>query len=846
MAGSLTSEMKVVLERLNDWERDIDPLAPITALQKESIEELMSVVAARPLPREVDIERISPLESEYELEKERNNSEVLCLSSALADFQAEATIETSQQFLSLVDNIEERILKDDNEAMKLYVDQLYTSNIESSSLFDEITTSLEQLESLQKLYIFVSDKTNTLHEACEQLLADQATLVNCVEVIKEKLSYFNELETLSQKLNSPTLSVVSESFVPMLARLDDCIAYLKANPQYKESETYLARFKRLLAQALGMIRSYVMANLQQTTQQILVYKDTLSPSDNAFTLLYGKFRTRGPRIRALMEQIEERVEKNSEYQQLLEDCYQCYFTQRELLLGPGVSTAITNLAEKHKRDHCALMRSGCAFLVHLSEDEHQLYRHFFSLPSQELNNFLERLCQRLYDVLRTIIIHINHLETLTELCTILKVEMLEEFVQNDPKHLEAFASVAQQMLEDVQERLAYRTHIYIRTDILNYHPAPGDLAYPEKLEMMQNIAESLAQKPLSRSSSRSSLGSSTSAPACVSSEPKNREESSAVTSGSVSKQGMESTMSQSASELNPSISVKGRTVLYSPADLHGMWYPTVRRTLVCLSKLYRCLEKTIFQGLSQEVLSMCILSLVSASQSIAKNKTTLDAHLFQIKHLLILREQISPFQIDFTIKETALDFSRVKSAAVGLLQKKSKLFSLSSNNALLEFLLEGTPQVTENLVDSKKAVDNQLKIVCEEFIANTVEMLIGQLLIFLNKAKVILQVGEKETTRQVVLKNQPWASAEKVSELVNEAYKHLKTKLPSLANSMSLYLANRDTEHILFRPIRNRVQTAFEQLLQLVRTNYSEDEQLIIGCPSTDQISLLLSSAIIR
>lgn len=33
----------------------------------------------------------------------------------------------------------------------------------------------------------------------------------------------------------------------------------------------------------------------------------------------------------------------------------------------------------------------------------------------------------------------------------------------------------------------------------------------------------------------------------------------------------------------------------SPADLHGMWYPTVRRTLMCLFKLYRCVDRSIFQ-----------------------------------------------------------------------------------------------------------------------------------------------------------------------------------------------------------------------------------------------------------
>lgn len=49
-------------------------------------------------------------------------------------------------------------------------------------------------------------------------------------------------------------------------------------------------------------------------------------------------------------------------------------------------------------------------------------------------------------------------------------------------------------------------------------------------------------------------------------------------------------------------------------------------------------------------------------------------------------------------------------AAYSLLQKKSRLFSLNSNNAVLEFFIEGAPEIVETHLDSKKV--HELLLTC--------------------------------------------------------------------------------------------------------------------------------------
>ncbi|XP_064615702.1 conserved oligomeric Golgi complex subunit 3-like [Liolophura sinensis] len=833
---------RVLRERLAAWDSKTQPKAPLTDAQKDVFIDLSTQVASKPLPIELPLDDTPCLPTRLTPPTSPVGKEWVAGFFSYGPQEEKAKIENAQQFFSWFAELEDQIQTEEESSYSGYTEELEAYRDKCNEVLQEVSDALEHLKQLQANYVFVSTKTSALHEACEHLLADQTQLMDVAESISNKLSYFNELERISSKLGSPQLTVTNESFVPMLSRLDECVLYLQSNPRFKESSVYLARFKQCLSKALNLIKIHVVTILQNATQQVTPKKESGGNAENAFTLFYGKFRANAPRVKALMEQIEQRTNKSPQYEQLLADCHQCYFTQRQTLLGPSVANAIADLASKHARDHCALMRSGCAFMVHVCEDEHQLFFNFFSRFAPELDEMLEKLCNNLYDVFRPLIIHINHLETLAELCSILKVEMIEEHVKNNSDQLRAFESVCLQMLMDVQERLVYRTYIYIRSDILNYAPATGDLAYPEKLEMMEKIAESLSKPNKGSHSRNASAGSAASL------------EVAQITEGATDPPAQENGTKTVENGVGPFAGSHSNMPM-SPADLHGMWYPTVRRTLVCLSKLYRCIDKTTFQGLSQETLSMCIDSLKTAKAGITARKTTLDGQLFLIKHLLILREQIAPFHADFSIRETSLDFSKFRElrehatlshmwdAAYGLFQKKSQLFALNSTNALLQLILEGTPQVTENFVDSKKDVDNQLKKTCEEFIHDVSDQCLGPMKNFLTRADVIVTVKKVEGTRQLSLSRQPFAAPEKVQDVVAETYKIIKTKVPVIKRSMALYLANRDTESILFKPIKGHLLQTFQQMGQLLQENYSEEDRQIVGCPTPEQMNLLLASS---
>ena len=105
------------------------------------------------------------------------------------------------------------------------------------------------------------------------------------------------------------------------------------------------------------------------------------------------------------------------------------------------------------------------------------------------------------------------------------------------------------------------------------------------------------------------------------------------------------------------------------------------------------------------------ISLLKAHQQIAAKKTLADGQLFLIKHLIILKEQIVAFDIEFVRPDVNIDFSALTGTFWELREK-----GIFSSEGIIK-LVKGAamPKVVENMLDAKVELDARLRFVINEF-----------------------------------------------------------------------------------------------------------------------------------
>lgn len=591
MEPTAAANVKGYREKLAEWEAK----AGLSDSQKAKIASLASISVSRPLPSTVTPAAVA--------------------AAAGSDDEGGPSVRTRDEFYKWFANLESaagtaRVAEGQRQV------GLIRGNCGAfATLLTEVDSILARLSEMRTYYQTVQTKTQEVHEQCDQLLRDKTELEAFADAIRSKLDYFDELERIGLVFGSADQRMVTDpDFMALLERLDECVAYVSVNPQFREAAVFAEQFMALQAQGLAIVVEHFKATLREITAKVLPdvqravadpvdddgegggAPDPSSPPAAALTqlseasILYARYRADAPQLNVLMGEIERRRPTNEICVDLLVDCQEAYIQIRQTVLGDIISTNLQKLAEgyataviqaeanpdvEHDADLSELVRSGWGYIIRICELEHKLWTAIFpaGCPTEGLRSLVESHCLQLYDILRPLHIRDTSLDAIASCIQVLRREMLEEEMARRGAAAGFCRAALERSVGDLQERLIFLTQTYIRDQIETFEPTDADLDYPHVLE---GLADASPRK---------------------SSGPR----------GDNFQQGL---------------------------------YVPLQRCLTCLSKLYRCVDSSVFGELAQEAVSVTTMVLLDASRSIANLADTMHGNLFLVKHLLTLREQV--------------------------------------------------------------------------------------------------------------------------------------------------------------------------------------------------------------
>eukprot|EP00808_Paulinella_micropora_P007605 g8560.t1 len=706
--------------------------------------------------------------------------------------------------------------------------------------------SSQHWQEVEGHYDTVSNQTQQVRRECETLLQEQRALLEQSKRLQEDLEHFNQADKIQQQLRKGmrvteqdnlrgSLSpVLVQEFCQLLENLSTSMDWMEAHSEFADAPKYLQTFNSLKSEVLETVRMHWKEALALTPQGALPHSSpspaTASLPDESFAssealatraanntstagegneksllLSPGSIRTRTTELRStaltlrpLLRAVETRAITHRDYSQLLQDLKALYYQHRHRVLYGWVQKHCLQHAESTALS--ALSRSMSGFMIEVCSQEVQLFNEFFLPPSAFLpqhvgeggssmaqdvdlsqgqdgdvtlarpflDELLHSLTTLLYTTLRPRVIHETSLDVLCEVVTILKYEILEDQIALSGGSLRSVEEAVMRLLADIQERLAFLAQEYIRDEIHLYTSRPEDLDYPQRL--LDRKKPSQPASPTSHTGGRS------------------KRETSFAT-----------------------------------------WHPVLERTLMFLSKLYRCVEVHVFQSLAQQVLFVCITALKTCSTHIGNKNPPANFHgpLFLVQHLLLLREQIAPFQVQFLAREHKLDFTPLTGGGFFSADSKDNVSAAAGGGGggegggrgggrggggrgrgtpldwarVMRMVERVTPKIQIQEVDSRKHLEAELRRAC-------VHLMKLQAAYILNTLTTKLTQLEKERPQS---EQEAQAFLSLLSSLSGTGTQSAADKLKQVVELNTLYLANPVTERILLKPLQRQLNQCMER-----------------------------------
>jgi hypothetical protein len=668
--------------------------------------------------------------------------------------------------------IDDALLDASLDEYQQYLDQLDAARSHLDTLLESTAATLSELSSISAAFKSIDSQTKSFQAQSASIREEQHKNELIARDIADNLRYYEPLDRITRRLNAPQAGnfVRSQDFSDMLVTLDECIDYMQTHPAHKEAESYRSRYKLLLTRALTLVRNTFMAGVRETTTEVAGRIAAKQLNDTTMSaLLYAKFRVGAAEMKELGLEIQKRASPpadaepgtEGEYQSLMNELHASFAACRGRLILPIVHKRLAETAHlPHSKDLVQFARAAISYIRGICLDEFELWAEWFH-GYHGLYDFLESLCEPLYDHLRPRIIHENKLAKLCSLVTLLQTRYLHDEEEDGAPDLNQldFSALIQPALEDAQTRLVFRALAILREEIEMFKPKPEDLDYPR---LTSAPPVSATKAPLSgRRGSRDPLTSLPKTP---------------ITD-----------LDEDSADEGPfswTLSASRRSALK-----HS--YPTLSRSIRLLSRIYRLVNSSVFDDLAHQIVHQTTMSLVSASSQISTKSSPADGQLFLLKHLLLLKSQIVAFDIEYVTPDVSFDFSGVASTFWEL-RERGGLFNpatwmkLFSSGGLL-------PKVVENMLDAKQELDGRLRQVINEFTAGFARLMCKEL------PRAVEKVGNKKADRETVL-----------AEAVSKTRKTVEEEIPILRAKLEQYLDDHRTRETLVAAVEDQVVQIYE------------------------------------
>uniref|UniRef100_K3WNE7 Conserved oligomeric Golgi complex subunit 3 C-terminal domain-containing protein n=1 Tax=Globisporangium ultimum (strain ATCC 200006 / CBS 805.95 / DAOM BR144) TaxID=431595 RepID=K3WNE7_GLOUD len=720
---------------------------------------------------------------------------------------------------------------------------------EWGEMYSHAHQSFALVEEMEVSHAQVASKTQALYDSFENILQQVEALNTRVDVIAAPMPHFTAIDKVAQTLgfgvkfasassNANTamttggvvhaqpqaqqqrqqpvqvfqhkrnIDPTTKAFEEALEKIDACVAYLEQHVrsssilkfsfvvgltfyvlcqlEYRDSVCYIEAYRTLTAGGIQCLKEYAVNGLDTAKDAVYeaLAKANASSSLPASSSIevgeasahYVNFQLVAPALTAVAKQLERLATSSAAMSNptatsanvlALSEVCSAYVNQRVQLLSSALSLSFE--ATSQSTDIVNLLRVSCAYLVKVCDAEFRLFLKLFGKePRDALFVFHNALSDDDQDEdegqetpFERMIFQLSGL-----LYSVVRPQMIQQ------KDLEVLCEIIQVLKSEVIE------------SIVQPRAAVVGFVEPVMHRMIQDAQERLIlcmQKYI-------------------------RDEIEGFTPEAAD-------LDYPNKLMNPS------------ASMYATWYPALEHTLLCLSKVYHFVNMEIFEELAQDAIQICTVSLKMASADLTVAKGALHGTLFLVKHLLTLREQITPFDIKFSLTNKALDFTSSADAMSHLLSEISTIFSFSmQDNALVGLFTNAIPQIQEKTSDVKKELEQELKKSCTSFIDAVLQQ-IAQPLLTMMKQIAALQARAVKSNALLDFRQCKFASPDEINKTLQNVSAKLQTDLPEILNTIHLYLRNSSTETILFKPVQRNLLDAVESLKALLDQTYTAAEQ---------------------